>query len=99
MKPSFDLSIYFVADPACCVGRSFVDVVIQAAEADVSMIQYRDKSGDIPSITANAAMLCEMLKPYDIPFLINDYVDIAFAVGADGVHLGCLLYTSDAADD
>lgn len=85
---SFDLSIYFVADPACCNGRSVVDVVMQAAEAGVTMVQYRDKSGDILTITANVAMLAELLKPMNIPFLVNDYVDVAVAASADGVHLG-----------
>jgi len=88
MVADFDLSIYFVADPACCNGRSIVDVVMEAAEAGVTMVQYRDKSADMPQITANAAMLVEMLKPYNIPLLVNDYVDVAVAASADGVHLG-----------
>jgi len=87
MKP-FDLSIYFVADPACCAGRSVVDVVIEAAKAGVTMVQYRDKSGDMAKISANAALLAELLKDYNIPLLINDYVDVAVAASADGVHLG-----------
>ena len=87
MNP-FDLSIYFVADPACCAGRPIVDVVMQAADAGVTMVQYRDKSGDMPKITANAAMLAELLKPIGIPLLVNDYVDVAVAASADGVHLG-----------
>ncbi|NCT40454.1 MAG: thiamine phosphate synthase [Alphaproteobacteria bacterium] len=85
---SFDLSIYFVADPACCGGRSVVDVVMEAAQAGVTMVQYRDKSGDMPRILANAAMMAELLKAYNIPLLINDYVDVAVAASADGVHLG-----------
>ncbi len=52
------------------------------------MVQYRNKSGTIAQINADAAMLAELLKPLNIPFLVNDYVDVAFAVGADGVHLG-----------
>lgn len=84
----FNPSIYFIADPACCGGRLVVDVVMQAAEAGVTMVQYRNKSGDMSRIMAEAAMLSELLKPYDIPFLVNDYVDVAFAAQADGVHLG-----------
>ena len=87
---ALDLSIYFVADPACCGGRDIADVVVQAAEAGVTMVQYRDKSGDMPQITANAAMLAELLKNYKIPFLVNDYVDVAKSASADGVHLGQL---------
>ena len=84
----FDLSIYFVADPECCGGRSVIDVVIEAAEAGVTMVQYRDKSDDMARISANAAMLAELLKGYDIPLIINDHVDVAVAASADGVHLG-----------
>ena len=84
----FDLSIYFVADPECCGGRSVVDVVIEAAEAGVTMVQYRDKSYDMARISANAAMLAELLKEYNIPLIINDHVDVAVAASADGVHLG-----------
>lgn len=84
----FDLSIYFVADPDLCAGRSVIDVVIEAAESGVTMVQYRDKSGDMPKISANAAMLAELLKGYKIPFLVNDYIDVAVAASADGVHLG-----------
>ncbi len=83
-----DLSIYFVADPVCCNNRPIADVVVAAAEAGVTMIQYRDKSGDKPVIAANAALMAELLKPYNIPFLINDHVDIALSASADGVHLG-----------
>ena len=88
MTDNFDLSIYFVADPACCKGRAIFDVVLEAAEAGVTMVQYRDKSGDMPLISANAAMLAQLLKPFGIPLLVNDHVDIAFAAGADGVHIG-----------
>ena len=88
MRDTFDLSLYFVADPACCSGRDVIEVVSAAAEAGVSMVQYRNKSGDMVAVHAQAAALAEILKSYGIPFIVNDYVDVAFAVGADGVHLG-----------
>ncbi|MGH1399245.1 MAG: thiamine phosphate synthase [Alphaproteobacteria bacterium] len=92
MSKSFDPSIYFIADPACCAGRDVVEVVVAAVEAGVTLVQYRDKScsegGDMARIAAEAAMVVEMVRPFGVPVLINDYVDIAFAVGADGVHLG-----------
>lgn len=85
---SFDLSIYFVADPACCNGRPIADVVMAAVDGGVTMVQYRDKSEDMPTIAANASMLAELLKSRNIPFVVNDYVDVARMAGADGVHLG-----------
>ncbi len=59
-----------------------------AVRGGVTMVQYRNKSGNMAEIHMHAAMLGELLKPLNIPFLVNDYVDVAFAVEADGVHLG-----------
>jgi thiamine-phosphate pyrophosphorylase len=86
-KP-FDLSVYFVADPALCAGRDVIDVVMAAVAGGVRMVQYRNKSGLLPESLAQAAMLAELLKPHGIPLIINDNIDIAFAVEAAGVHLG-----------
>lgn len=59
-----------------------------AAQGGVTMVQLRNKIDPKPLVAAQAAMLCEMLKPYNIPFLVNDYVDIARDAGADGAHIG-----------
>lgn len=88
MGKSFDLSVYFVADPSCCKGRDIVDVVMMAAKGGVTMVQYRNKHDPLPDILAEAAMLQEWLAPLHIPLIINDHIDAAFAVGAAGVHLG-----------
>ncbi len=87
-RTSFDLSVYLVVDPSLCAGRDVSAVVMAAVRGGVSMVQYRNKSGDMPVILAEAGMLAELLRSENIPFLVNDYVDVAFAVGADGVHLG-----------
>ncbi|MCC6597733.1 MAG: thiamine phosphate synthase [Alphaproteobacteria bacterium] len=85
---AFDPSVYFVADPSCCAGRDVVDVVMHAVVGGVTMVQLRNKSGNMPEFLAQAAMLGELLQEQNIPFIINDSLDVAFAVGADGVHLG-----------
>jgi len=59
-----------------------------AARGGVTVVQLRNKIDPKPLVAAQAAMLCELLKPYNIPFLVNDYVDIARDVGADGAHIG-----------
>ena len=86
-KP-FDLSIYFVADPSCCAGRDIMEVVVAAVAGGATMVQYRNKSDDMAQIHAEASMLSELLKTFDVPLIVNDHVDVAFAAGADGVHLG-----------
>lgn len=88
MTGAFDLSVYFVADPSCCAGRDIAGVVMDAVRGGVTMVQYRNKSDNMPEIHAQAAMIAELLKDSDVPFLINDHIDVAFAVEADGVHLG-----------
>jgi thiamine-phosphate pyrophosphorylase len=85
IKPrGFDLSVYFIADPSVCAGRPVLDVIKQAAAGGVTMVQLRDKSGDIERAKAIRALL----KPLGIPFIINDRVDVALMVEADGVHVG-----------
>ncbi len=88
MQNPFDLSVYLVADPTLCAGRDLIDVVMQAVAGGVTLVQLRDKSGDMPQFFARAAMLNELLKAHNVPLLINDSIDVAFAVGASGVHLG-----------
>ncbi len=88
MSAGLDLSVYFVADPSCCAGRDVTGVVMDAVRGGVTMVQYRNKSGNMPEVHAQSALLSELLKAEGIPFLINDHIDVAFAVEADGVHLG-----------
>jgi|GEM_PF-407178 len=91
-RKNFDLSVYFVADPSLCEGRDIVDVVMQAAQygkgGGVTMVQLRDKGGDKSQTLMSASMLVELLRPFNIPLIIDDDPDIAFAAGAAGVHLG-----------
>lgn len=88
MRYSFDLSVYFVADPSVCGGRDICDVVKAALDGGVTMVQYRDKVGDQEKVRWNAGRLRALLNEYDVPFLLNDHVDIAKDIGADGVHVG-----------
>lgn len=88
MRRSFDPLVYFVADPSCCAGRDVADVVMGAVTGGATMIQLRNKSGNMPEFLAQAALLAELLKPRGVPLIINDFIEIAFAAGADGVHLG-----------
>lgn len=82
------LEIYFVLDPHACAGRDLEHVAIEAVKGGVTMIQLRNKVDEKRIVAAQAAMLAELLKPMNIPFLVNDHVDIAHDVGADGAHIG-----------
>jgi thiamine-phosphate diphosphorylase/hydroxyethylthiazole kinase len=56
--------------------------------AGVTVVQYRDKSNDTGALVENARKLHQITKKYNVPLLINDRVDVALAIGAEGVHLG-----------
>ncbi|CAH1606421.1 Thiamine-phosphate synthase [Vibrio jasicida] len=63
-------------------------VVRKAVEGGVSMVQVREKHGDVRAFIERAKAVKDILKDTDVPLIINDRVDVALAVDADGVHLG-----------
>ncbi|MFN1514850.1 thiamine phosphate synthase [Vibrio owensii] len=63
-------------------------VVRKAVEGGVTMVQVREKHGDVRAFIKRAQAVKDILKDTDVPLIINDRVDVALAVDADGVHLG-----------
>ena len=92
-----DLSLYLVTDPTLCGERGILATVEAAVKGGVSAVQLRDKDAPARAISQLALALMEILKVYGIPLLINDRLDVALAVGADGVHLGQSDLRADAA--
>ncbi|OBT54377.1 hypothetical protein VE04_04554 [Pseudogymnoascus sp. 24MN13] len=90
MAKSVDYSLYLVTDstPAILGGASLVDVVEAALEGGVTIVQYRDKSTETGVMVDTARRLHAVTKKYNVPLLINDRVDVALAVGCEGVHIG-----------
>jgi len=74
-------------DRALSAGEACV-AVEAALRGGASLVQYRDKSGDHRRRLAAATALRVLCTRYRVPLLINDDVELARAVGADGVHLG-----------
>ncbi|KAK5002627.1 hypothetical protein LTR28_011172, partial [Elasticomyces elasticus] len=85
-----DYSLYLVTDstPAILGDKDLVSVVEAAVEGGVSIVQLRDKTSETADLIRIAKRLLEVTRPYDVPLLINDRVDVALAAGADGVHIG-----------
>lgn len=54
----------------------------------VTVVQYRDKHSDTGVLISTAEKLHKITQVYNVPLIINDRVDVALAVGAEGVHLG-----------
>lgn len=84
----FDYSLYLVTDRALSLGRSTVEVVRAAIRGGVSCVQLREKGCSTREFMDEARLLKALLAGTGVPLFINDRLDVALAVGADGVHLG-----------
>lgn len=84
----FDLSLYLVTDRDLSKGRSLPFIVEEAVKGGVTMVQLREKDCSSREFYELAKELKKILKPYKIPLIINDRLDIALAADADGLHLG-----------
>jgi thiamine-phosphate diphosphorylase len=83
-----DYSLYLVTDRSLSRGRSTVDIVREAVAGGVTCVQLREKSCSTQEFIEEARKLHHLLQPLGIPLIINDQVEVALAVGAEGVHLG-----------
>ncbi|KAK0511708.1 hypothetical protein JMJ35_006281 [Cladonia borealis] len=83
-------SLYLVTDStAPILGNKHLPSVVQAAiEGGVTIVQYRDKKSDTVDLIRVGKQLHAITKRHNVPLLINDRVDVAQAIGAEGVHLG-----------
>ena len=88
MKIPFDLSLYLVTDRPLSGGRDMAWIVREAAAGGVTMVQLREKECATAEFVALARELKATLTPLGIPLIINDRIDVALAVDADGVHIG-----------
>jgi len=76
---------YFITDSGLSRAGNISDVE-QAVACGVKVIQYRNKKGETREMYEEATRLRDICR--DVAFLINDRIDLALAVDADGVHLG-----------
>jgi len=80
--------LYAVTDRTWLKGRSLADAVEEALRAGVTFLQLREKDLDYASFLELAREIKGITDRYKIPYVINDKVEVAMAVGADGVHVG-----------
>jgi len=83
-----DFSLYLITDRQQTGGRSLAEVVRRALEGGVRAVQLREKDLSSAALYRIAAELRSITSDFDARFIINDRLDIALAVGADGVHIG-----------
>jgi thiamine-phosphate pyrophosphorylase len=86
--PAFDLGVYLVTDRACCGTRSVEQVVRAAIDGGATLVQLRDKNVDAGPMLALGRNLLAILRPRGIGLIVNDRIDVAQVLDADGVHIG-----------
>lgn len=85
---SQQLRLYAVSDSSYLRGRTLTQAVREAIEGGATIVQYREKKKGPEEMLAEASALRAVCRDCGIPFIVNDSVELAQAVDADGVHLG-----------
>ena len=83
-----DCKIYLVTDEKACNGKDFYKCIEESIKGGIKIVQLREKNSSTKDFYEKALKVKEICKNYGALFIINDRLDIAQAVEADGVHLG-----------
>ena len=83
-----DTTMYFITDSTFCGEEDFLGRVEDACKGGVTLVQLREKERTTREYLVLAEKVHEITQRYDIPLIIDDRVDIALAVNAEGVHVG-----------
>lgn len=84
----FDSSMYFITDSSNYSEEEFLIRVEQALKGGVTLLQLREKDKTTREYIELAKKVHELTKKYDVPLIIDDRVDVALAINAEGVHVG-----------
>ncbi|MCF8010577.1 MAG: thiamine phosphate synthase [Clostridiales bacterium] len=84
----FNSGLYFITGEEFSLGRPVEEVVHQALLGGAKIIQLREKSFSVCQLISTGRKIRELTAKYNAVFIVNDRVDVAYAVDADGVHLG-----------
>ncbi|MFH0066898.1 thiamine phosphate synthase [Peribacillus sp. NPDC056705] len=86
-KSQIDLSLYLVTEESIALEK-LTEIIAESVSGGVSIVQLREKNNSSLSFYKKASALKQLLNELSIPLIINDRVDIALAVAADGIHIG-----------
>ena len=84
----FDSSLYFITDSTNYTEEEFLFRVEQALKGGVTILQLREKEKSTREYIELAEKVHEITKRYNVPLIIDDRVDVALAIDAEGVHVG-----------
>jgi thiamine-phosphate pyrophosphorylase len=82
------LLLYAITDRSWLNGRTLYSQVEEALEGGATFLQLREKNLDDGHFLEEARELQALCRRYGVPFIVNDNVDVALAMGADGIHVG-----------
>lgn len=82
------LLLYGVTDRSWLNGQTLYEQVRKALEGGVSFLQLREKNLSEQAFLEEAKEIQKLCREYKVPFIINDNVDLALEIDADGVHVG-----------
>lgn len=85
---TFDSSLYFITDSTIYDEEEFLIRVEQALRGGVTLLQLREKNRTTREYIELAEKVHSISKKYGVPLIIDDRVDVALAVDAEGVHVG-----------
>lgn len=84
---NIDLSLYLVTDKSDDVEK-FLKTIEEAIKGGVTVVQIREKTAETLDFYNLALKVKEITTKYGVPLIINDRVDVALAIDADGIHVG-----------
>ena len=85
---NFDPTLYFITDSTSYAEEEFLSRVEQALKGGVTLLQLREKDKSTREYIELAEKVHEIAKRYNVPLIIDDRVDVALAIDAEGVHVG-----------
>lgn len=88
MKSEIDYSLYLVTDRELMSAETIEESVEQAVRGGCTLVQLREKTASSREFFETATRVRDLTRRMGVPLIINDRVDIALAVDADGVHVG-----------
>lgn len=88
MQNFFATPVYALTDSKSALGRSAAEVAEAMLKAGVKFLQYREKHKSMGEKYRETREIRALTRAYDATFIVNDHLDIALAVDADGVHMG-----------
>ncbi len=84
----FDTSLYFITDSSNYNEQEFLNRVEKALQGGVTLMQLREKDKTTREYIELAQKVHSITKKYNVPLIIDDRVDVALAIDAEGVHVG-----------